>query len=190
MSSLSGCCGCAQALCLACGSDPEKGTAKKLGSFLMLTCFQTSTVSSAMFITGEKLSEVYYNQLATLLFNTGEESIKHLFARGTHRRFGYASLAVLGCYYFLGAATFAGNISWGTWALAGAFAITVGLWIFGGAIGVNAVTAAIVGLTILLVTNVTTWKADWLKFGFILSLVYLTVWLGVGGVWWKSIGLW
>ncbi|KAJ9508857.1 hypothetical protein QJQ45_028174, partial [Haematococcus lacustris] len=31
-----------------------------------------------------------------------EESIKHLFARGTHRRFGYASLAVLGCYYFLG----------------------------------------------------------------------------------------
>jgi len=34
-----------QALCLACGSDPEKGTQKKLGSYLMKTCFQTSTVS-------------------------------------------------------------------------------------------------------------------------------------------------
>lgn len=41
----------AKALCLACGSDPEKGTAKKIGSYLMLTCFQTTTVSSAMFIT-------------------------------------------------------------------------------------------------------------------------------------------
>ena len=40
----------------------------------------------------------------------------------------------------------------------GAFAITVGLWIFGGAVGVNAVAAATVGLTILLVTNVITWK--------------------------------
>ena len=36
---------------------------------------------------------------------------------------------------------------------AGAFAITVGLWIFGGAIGVNAVAAALTGLSILLVTG-------------------------------------
>ena len=43
-------------------------------------------------------------------------------------------------------------------SLTGAFALTVGLWIFGGSIGVNAVAAATVGLTILLVTNVITWK--------------------------------
>lgn len=40
----------------------------------------------------------------------------------------------------------------------GAFAITVALWIFGGSLGINAVAAAIVGLFILLVTNVTSWK--------------------------------
>lgn len=34
-----------------------------------------------------------------------------------------------------------------------AFAITVGLWIFGGAVGVNAVAAALTGLAILLVTG-------------------------------------
>jgi di/tricarboxylate transporter len=34
----------------------------------------------------------------------------------------------------------------------------VALWIFGGSIGINAVAAAIVGLFILLVTNVTSWK--------------------------------
>lgn len=43
-------------------------------------------------------------------------------------------------------------------ATPGAFILTVALWIFGGSIGVNAVCAAIVGLTILLVTNVVTWK--------------------------------
>lgn len=34
-----------------------------------------------------------------------------------------------------------------------AFAITVGLWIFGGSIGVNAVAAALTGLSILLITG-------------------------------------
>ena len=42
---------------------------------------------------------------------------------------------------------------------AGAFLVTVALWIFGGSIGINAVAAALVGLTILLVTGVTNWKA-------------------------------
>ncbi|KAI3504747.1 hypothetical protein L1887_26443 [Cichorium endivia] len=34
----------------------------------------------------------------------------------------------------------------------------VGLWIFGGAINVDAVTAAILGLSVLLITGVVTWK--------------------------------
>jgi len=33
-------------------------------------------------------------------------------------------------------------------------------------------------------------QADWYKLGFILSIYYLAVWLGVGSVWWKVIGLW
>lgn len=37
--------------------------------------------------------------------------------------------------------------------------MTVALWIFGGNFGINPVAAALVGLTILLVTGVTTWKA-------------------------------
>ena len=41
---------------------------------------------------------------------------------------------------------------------AGAFAVTVGLWIFGGSLGINAVAAAILGLSILLITNVVKWK--------------------------------
>ena len=41
---------------------------------------------------------------------------------------------------------------------AGALAVTVALWIFGGQLGIGAVAAALLGLSILLITNVTTWK--------------------------------
>lgn len=39
----------------------------------------------------------------------GEDSIKQLFARGTHRRYDYSTLFVMGTYYFLGAALCAGS---------------------------------------------------------------------------------
>ena len=41
---------------------------------------------------------------------------------------------------------------------AGALAVTVALWIFGGQLGIGSVAAALLGLAILLITNVTTWK--------------------------------
>lgn len=40
-----------KSLCEACGSRSGDGTERKLGAWLMLTCFQTSVVSSAMFLT-------------------------------------------------------------------------------------------------------------------------------------------
>ena len=43
---------------------------------------------------------------------------------------------------------------------AGALAVTVGLWIFGGQIGVNAVAAALLGLAIMLITNVVGHSCD------------------------------
>ncbi|XP_064641031.1 chloride channel protein C-like isoform X2 [Lineus longissimus] len=43
-----------------------------------------------------------YNQVATLLFVTGEEAIHHLFSRNTHLEFDYAALfTVLVFYYFM-----------------------------------------------------------------------------------------
>ena len=31
---------------------------------------------------------------------------------------------------------------------------------------------------------------DWWKLGFCISVLYLAIWFGAGGVWWKIIGLW
>lgn len=41
---------------------------------------------------------------------------------------------------------------------AGALAVTVALWVFGGSLNINAVAAALLGLSVLLITNVVTWK--------------------------------
>lgn len=40
-----------KSLCTACGSNVGDGTERRMGSWLMLTCFQTSVISSAMFLT-------------------------------------------------------------------------------------------------------------------------------------------
>ena len=33
-------------------------------------------------------------------------------------------------------------------------------------------------------------QADWWRTGFMLSVIQLVIWLGIGGIWWKIIGLW
>ena len=33
-------------------------------------------------------------------------------------------------------------------------------------------------------------QSKWYQFGFLMSIVYLAVWLFAGGAWWKVIGLW
>nr|XP_024403086.1 dicarboxylate transporter 1, chloroplastic-like [Physcomitrium patens] len=53
-----------KALCLACGSKVGDGTERKLGSWLMLTCFQTSVITSAMFLTAMAANPLSVN-LAT-----------------------------------------------------------------------------------------------------------------------------
>jgi divalent anion:Na+ symporter, DASS family len=32
--------------------------------------------------------------------------------------------------------------------------------------------------------------ADWWRIGFLISVVNIVIWLGIGGVWWKILGLW
>ena len=56
-----------------------------------------------------------YNELATLMSVTGEDAIRHLLSRGTHREFGYAAIVCMLVFYFIGAAVTAGSaISSGT----------------------------------------------------------------------------
>ncbi|KAL4446332.1 hypothetical protein ABPG77_003139 [Micractinium sp. CCAP 211/92] len=161
----------AKALCLACGSDPANGTEKKMGSFLMMTCFLCTTISSGMFITA-----MAANPLAV---NLATEALGHTISWGTWAMAGLVPGAV--CLLLTPALMYVlyppevkdtpdapakareelaklGPMSTDEKLTAFAFAVTVGLWIFGGAIGVNAVAAALTGLAILLITGVVSWK--------------------------------
>lgn len=161
----------AKALCLACGSDPQKGTEKRMGSYLMMTCFLCTTISSSMFITAMAANPLAVNLAAEALGTTiswGTWAVSALAP-------GLASLLLTPAILYvlfppevkdtpdapakakeelkkLGPMTTDEKVT------AGALGLTVLLWIFGAQLGVNAVAAALTGLAILLVTGVVSWK--------------------------------
>lgn len=57
-------------------------------------------------MTFSNLSATYY---PSSFLCTGEETIRHLQSRGTHREFGYAALFVMLILYFVGAVLAAGS---------------------------------------------------------------------------------
>lgn len=60
-----------KSLCVACGSNVGDGTEHRLGAWLMLTCFQTSVISSSMFLTAMAANPLSAN----LAFNTIKQTI-------------------------------------------------------------------------------------------------------------------
>lgn len=60
-----------KSLCVACGSNVGDGTEHRLGSWLMLTCFQTSVISSSMFLTAMAANPLSAN----LTYNTIKQTI-------------------------------------------------------------------------------------------------------------------
>ncbi len=143
----------------------DKGTEKKMGAYVMKTCFQTTTISSAMFITA-----MAANPLAVNL--AGAEGIS--ISWGLWAMAGLVPGLV--CLLTVPLILYAifppetkdtpdapeaakkelaklGPLSRDEKITAAAFAITVALWIGGGSIGVNSVAAATVGLSILLITG-------------------------------------
>ncbi|KAG6471643.1 dicarboxylate transporter 1, chloroplastic-like [Zingiber officinale] len=160
-----------KSLCQACGSNVGDGTENRLGSWLMLTCFQTSAISSAMFLTAMAANPLSAN----LTYNTIKQTIGWTDWAVAAIVPGLISLIVVPLLLYViypptvksspDAPKLArqklekmGPMTKSEIIMAGTLLLTVGLWIFGGALNVDAVTAAILGLSILLVTGVVTWK--------------------------------
>ncbi|KAI3791397.1 hypothetical protein L2E82_05165 [Cichorium intybus] len=183
-----------KSLCVACGSNVGDGTEHKLGSWLMLTCFQISVISLSMFLTAMGANPLS----ATLTFNTIHQTIGWTDWAKAAIVPGFVSLFVVPflLYMIYPSPKLAKEKLQKMGPMAGTLLLTVGLWIFGGVINVDSITAAILGLSVLLITGVVTWKEclaesvawDTLTW-FIISVVNIVIWLGVGGVWWKFIGL-
>lgn len=161
----------AKALCVACGSDPANGTEKKMGAYVMTTMFQTSTISSGMFITAMAANPLSVNLAASI---TGITISWAQWAIG-------ALVPGLVCLILTPLILYVlyppevkespeapakakeelaalGPMSLDEKIMAGALTLTVGLWVFGSKFGIGSVAAALCGLTILLVSGVITWK--------------------------------
>ncbi|PIN00859.1 hypothetical protein CDL12_26639 [Handroanthus impetiginosus] len=160
-----------KSLCVACGSNAGDGTENKLGSWLMLTCFQTSVISSSMFLTAMAANPLAANLTASTInmpigwMDWAKAAIVP----------GLVSLIVVPLLLYViypptvktspDAPKLAreklekmGSMSKNEIIMAGTLLLTVGLWIFGSVLNVDAVTAAILGLSVLLITGVVTWK--------------------------------
>ncbi|WOL16923.1 dicarboxylate transporter 1, chloroplastic [Canna indica] len=160
-----------KSLCVACGSNVGDGTENRLGSWLMLTCFQTSVISSSMFLTAMAANPLSAN----LTYSSIKQTIGWTDWAVAAIVPGIVSLIFVPLLLYLiypptvksspDAPKLAreklekmGPMTKNEIIMAGTLLLTVGLWVFGGAINVDAVTAAILGLSILLVTGVVTWK--------------------------------
>lgn len=160
-----------KSLCVACGSNVGDGTERKLGSWLMLTCFQTSVISSAMFLTAMAANPLSAN----LTFGAIGQTIGWTDWAVAAFVPGLVSLILVPLILYIvypptiksspdapklakEKLALMGPMTKNETIMAVTLLLTVGLWIFGGKIGVDAVTAAILGLSILLITGVVTWK--------------------------------
>ncbi|XP_020105050.1 dicarboxylate transporter 1, chloroplastic [Ananas comosus] len=159
------------ALSEACGSRAGDGTERRLGAWLMLTCFQTSAISSSMFLTAMAANPLSAN----LTYNTIKQTIGWTDWAVAAIVPGLVSLVVVPLLLYIiypptvksspDAPKLAreklekmGPMTKNEIIMTGTLLLTVGLWIFGGVLNVDAVTAAILGLSILLITGVVTWK--------------------------------
>lgn len=161
----------AQSLCLACGSDPKQGTEGKLGAYIMKACFQCTCISSAMFITAmaaNPLAVDFALKAGVSGISWGSWALAGLVP-------GLISLVGVPLLLYVlyppevkdtpDAPTKAreeldkmGPLSLNEKITAGALGLTVVLWIMGGSWGINAVGAALTGLTIMMIANVVSWK--------------------------------
>ncbi|CAL6411032.1 unnamed protein product [Bathycoccus prasinos] len=161
----------AGALCVACGSDPANKTEKKMGSYVMTTVFQTSTITSGMFITAMAANPLSVNLAAAV---TGITITWGQWALA-------ASVPGLICLILAPLVLYVlyppevkdspeapakakeelaklGPMSGDEKIMSFALGLTVLLWVFGASVGVGSVAAALNGLTILLVSGVISWK--------------------------------
>jgi divalent anion:Na+ symporter, DASS family len=155
----------------AYGSNPDDGTARKLGAFLTKTAFQGTIITSAMFLTA-----MAANPLAAQL--AGDQGIEITWGGWALAALipGIISLIVVPLLIYKiyppevtetpaasqiakDKLTEMGKMKTSEWIMLGAFVLLLVLWIFGPkTLDMNATTAALVGLGVLLLTTVLTWS--------------------------------
>jgi divalent anion:Na+ symporter, DASS family len=155
----------------AYGSEPDDGTARKIGAFLMQAAFQGNVVTSAMFLTAMAANPLAAKLAAGMHIDVswGEWALAAVVP-------GLASLVLIPLLLYKiyppeiketpGASQLAkqklaemGKMQRDEWIMLGVFVLLLLLWILGDQLAkIDSATTALVGLSVLLVTGVLTWK--------------------------------
>lgn len=154
----------------AFGSQAHDGTGQRIGAFLVKVAFQTSAITSAMFLTSMAANPLI-SQLA------GDAGVQITWGKWALAAAvpGLVSLILVPFLIYKmhppeikatpDAKEFAqkklkemGKISRKEWTMIFTFGLLLFLWIFGGSFGISATTAALVGLSLLVLSDVLKWK--------------------------------
>ncbi len=157
-------------LSLQQGSDPKKGTQKKMGAYLIQVCFQVNLITSAMFLTGLVGNPLIVSMASTsgveitwggwaiaaivpgvlnlivmplVLYKIFPPTIK---SSPSAQKTAQEKLASLG------------KLSFKEIMMILTFGVVMVLWVFGSTLGIAPTTAAMVGLSMLLATGALKWK--------------------------------
>lgn len=160
----------AQSLAKSFGSDPALGTERRIGAFLMKVLYQGSTITSAMFLTAMAANPM----LAGLTQEAGYTFTWGMWALGAFVP-GIITLLMMPIILYKlyppairdtpDAPQFArrkleemGRLTKPEWLMLGVFVLLLVLWIFGAYFAMKSTTAALIGLAILLLFDVISWK--------------------------------
>ncbi|RAL39604.1 hypothetical protein DM860_003137 [Cuscuta australis] len=160
-----------KSLSLSSGSKPGDPSAKKLGSYLVQSQFQSSAHSSALFLTAAaqnllclKLAEGLGVVVANPWISWFKAASLPAFVSLLATPFVLYKLCPPEIKDTPDAPALAakkldlmGPVTKNEWAMIGTMLLAVSLWVFGDAIGISSVTAAMLGLSILLLTGVLDW---------------------------------
>jgi len=153
----------------AYGSEPNDGTARKIGAFLTKAAFKGTNITSAMLLTAmapnplaQKLAadqgvEITWTNWATAAIVPGIISLivipwvlyklykPEITETPRAPEIAREKLAEMG------------PVKTSEWIMLGVFVLLLAMWILSSTIGVDATTTALVGLAVLLITGVLTW---------------------------------
>ena len=153
-------------------SEPHSSSARRIGSFLMLTSFQGTQITTALFVTAMVANPLMANiagELVGFEFTWITWALAALIP-------GVISLLVMPLIIYFcyppkikytpeapALATFEldrmGKISGPEWLMAGTFCLLLLLWIFGDYLGnIQSATTALLGVVLLVITNIVTWE--------------------------------
>ncbi len=151
-------------------SEPEQGTARKIGAFLMKTSFQAQIITSAMFMTA-----MAANPLCVELAEQLGVQITWMGWAFAASLPGILSLIIIPLLIYklyppqiqhtreavqLAKQRLAdmGRMKTSEWIMLGTFILLLLLWILGRLLNLHGTTAALAGLGILIITGVLTWE--------------------------------